>query len=363
VVVRTIEVKNVAKAKRKSPDKDALRELYLKSGNQCAFPGCTRVVLNNDGVFAGQICHSEAAEEGGERFNLAMTDEERAAVSNLMLMCYEHHVITNDVDKYPVSVLKAMKAEHETRFGDPAQAILDGEADERSTGVVQVGTANRAVTATNSGTINLGDSHHHYHPLDQPRTIEIKPTVAEVEILTRLANSQTGYLNAVTFDGGFEVLIDGQPLGGSAGGDPSVQLHEAVERLLENGLLSDIHRNGQIYHLSTKGREAARQLHDQIDRGERPNYGYIESTMPALLEEMRKDFCNHPVIREIILLDSEGICYNGGGVFSYFRSVHSNLDSLFQILENNGLVQNITYNNTDRYRVSEAFARYLQAKR
>jgi hypothetical protein len=35
---------------------------------------------------------------------------------------------------------------------------------------------------------------------------------------------------------------------------------------------------------------------------------------------------------------------------------------MFQVLENNGLVQNITYNNTDRYRVSEAFARYLQGK-
>jgi hypothetical protein len=77
---------------------------------------------------------------------------------------------------------------------------------------------------------------------------------------------------------------------------------------------------------------------------------------------MREDFGKHPVIREMILLDSEGNCYNGGGVFIYYRSVHPNLDSMFHILENNGLVENITYNNTDRYRVSEAFARYLQGK-
>ncbi len=100
------------KAKRKTPDKDTLRELYLKSGNQCAFTSCTRVMLNKDGVFVGQICHIEAAEEGGERFNPFMTDEERAAFSNLMLMCYDHHVITNDVTTYTVPVLRGIKAEH-----------------------------------------------------------------------------------------------------------------------------------------------------------------------------------------------------------------------------------------------------------
>jgi hypothetical protein len=66
----------VAKAKRKAPDKDTLRELYLKSGNQCAFPACTRVMLNKDGVFVGQICHIEAAEEGGERASPLWLDSE-----------------------------------------------------------------------------------------------------------------------------------------------------------------------------------------------------------------------------------------------------------------------------------------------
>jgi len=352
----------VAKAKRKAPDKDTLRELYLKSGNQCAFPDCTRVMLNKDGGFVGQICHIEAAEEGGERFNPARSDEERAAFPNLMLMCYEHHVITNDVDTYPVPALQAMKAEHEAKFTDPAQAILDGDARQLAGDIVQIGTANLAVTAPNSGTINMGDSHHYYHHPGQPQQIELTPTVAEIEILTRLADSQSGYLNAVTFDGGFEVLIDGQQLGGIGDGEPSVQLHEAVQRLLRSGLLSDLHRNGEVYHISTKGRDAARQIREQIDRGERPDYGHIERTMPDVLREMREDFGKHPVIREMILLDSEGNCYNGGGVFSYYRSVHPDLDSMFQVLENNGLVQNITYNNTDRYRVSEAFARYLQGK-
>src|SRR5262249_44678601 len=164
-----------------------------------------------------------------------------------------------------------MKAEHEAKFTDPGKAILDGDARQLAGDVVQVGGANRAITAPNSGTINMGDSHHHYHRPAQPQQIELKPTFAEVAILTRLADSQSGYLNAVTFDPGFEVLIDGQPLGGIGGGEPSVQLHEAVQRLLRYGLLSDLHQNGEVYHISTKGREAARQLREQIDRGERPD--------------------------------------------------------------------------------------------
>ena len=124
----------MAKAKRLTPKKDTLRELYLKSGNQCAFPGCARVMINADGVFVGQVCHIEAAEEGGERFNENMTDEQRAAFENLMLMCYEHHVITDDVATYTVPVLQRMKAGHEAKFTDIAKAIEDAISDKAAAG-------------------------------------------------------------------------------------------------------------------------------------------------------------------------------------------------------------------------------------
>src|ERR1039458_9948296 len=38
-------------AKRLEPKKEVLRELFLKSGNLCAFPGCERLMLNIEGVF------------------------------------------------------------------------------------------------------------------------------------------------------------------------------------------------------------------------------------------------------------------------------------------------------------------------
>jgi hypothetical protein len=55
-------------AKRLMPLPDTLRELYLKCGNECAFPDCHRIMINSDGVFVGQVCHIEAAAPGGERF-------------------------------------------------------------------------------------------------------------------------------------------------------------------------------------------------------------------------------------------------------------------------------------------------------
>lgn len=99
-----------------------MRELCLKSGNLCAFPDCDARMIDATGTFVGQVCHIEAAEERGERFNPAMTNEQRRHFSNLMLMCYPHHQTTNDVAAYPVDRLQSMKAEHEKRFTDPRAA-------------------------------------------------------------------------------------------------------------------------------------------------------------------------------------------------------------------------------------------------
>jgi hypothetical protein len=73
-------------------------------------------MIDSAGKFVGQICHIEAAEKGGERFNPKQTNEECRNFANLVLMCYEHHVATNDVAKYKVIDLQRLKAEHEAKF-------------------------------------------------------------------------------------------------------------------------------------------------------------------------------------------------------------------------------------------------------
>lgn len=95
---------------------DVLRALFARSGNQCAFPGCTASLINDKNLFIAQVCHIEAAETGGERFNAGQTDEQRRQYENLILLCYPHHVETNDFITYPVERLREMKVGHETTF-------------------------------------------------------------------------------------------------------------------------------------------------------------------------------------------------------------------------------------------------------
>lgn len=59
------------------------------------------------------ICHIEDAEVGG-RFNPKMTDKERASFENLILLCPNHHIETNNIGKYTVDSLKEMKQKHES---------------------------------------------------------------------------------------------------------------------------------------------------------------------------------------------------------------------------------------------------------
>ncbi len=101
---------------RLTPKQDTLRALFAKSGNQCAFPGCNHRIINGKNQLIGEVCHIEAAEVGGERYNPNQSDEDRRDYSNLILLCHEHHVETNDVNEFPVSKLKEMKRLHEEKF-------------------------------------------------------------------------------------------------------------------------------------------------------------------------------------------------------------------------------------------------------
>ncbi len=102
---------------RKFIRQETIRALFARSGNHCAFPGCTATLINEKNQFIGQICHIEAAEPGGERYNDQQTDEHRRQYENLILLCYPHHIETNDVTEYQATRLFQMKAAHESSHG------------------------------------------------------------------------------------------------------------------------------------------------------------------------------------------------------------------------------------------------------
>jgi hypothetical protein len=115
--------------RRLQPTPEALRQLYLLSGNECAFPACHEPIIGKNGDYIGQICHIEGAMPGGERFNAAMTNEQRRAPSNLMLMCYRHHIETNDVNAYSTKRMREIKGEHEKRYSEGVRRLIASAID------------------------------------------------------------------------------------------------------------------------------------------------------------------------------------------------------------------------------------------
>lgn len=103
------------KVRRLEPLPETKRQLFLLSGNKCAFPGCEQILLDQFGHFIGEICHIEAANEGGERFNPHQTNEQRRHISNLVLMCPTHHGVTDNISEFPVSRMQEIKSTHESK--------------------------------------------------------------------------------------------------------------------------------------------------------------------------------------------------------------------------------------------------------
>lgn len=107
--------------KRLPPTPTVLRKLYLLSGNNCAMENCDHVLIDSTGTMVGQICHIEAAVKNGPRFRKTMSNEDRRAIGNLILLCAAHHAIIdnkNNVNVWTMKKLKALKKDHEKHFSE-----------------------------------------------------------------------------------------------------------------------------------------------------------------------------------------------------------------------------------------------------
>ena len=104
------------KSKARQYSTFTIKRLYALSGNICAFPDCQKEFFQEDNTeHLSNICHIEGAKPNSERYNPNMTDMQRASFENLILLCPNHHIITNDTSIYSVEVLKEMKRNHEAK--------------------------------------------------------------------------------------------------------------------------------------------------------------------------------------------------------------------------------------------------------
>jgi hypothetical protein len=108
---------------------------------------------------------------------------------------------------------------------------------------------------------------------------------------------------------------------------------------------------------------AARELEQRLRRfpDRSAVFERMERLMPALLSEMRQDLAAHPLRREFVIMKRSWSYWAKGNELFYFCDDHLDLDDKLRILENEGLVRDITYNNARRYVLTEELADYLGA--
>ncbi|ALC87393.1 hypothetical protein AM499_17410 [Bacillus sp. FJAT-22090] len=230
------------RVKRLPPTKEVLRELYLKSGNQCAFPGCSKTILNNKGNVVGQICHIEAAMPGGERFNAKQSNEERRAFSNLILLCYDHHIETNEVKQFSVERLKKMKADHEKKFSDAAEKLYSTVSDKTLQQDFEYCTS-----LTNMNNVLKWGLSREEHILDVPKFNKL------VDILRKLSPN-TRAIFSIMVDRSVNSLINLEEISQVTGLE-HVELKKSISLLINYELITEVDSddyNNPITYLKQK---------------------------------------------------------------------------------------------------------------
>jgi hypothetical protein len=73
-------------------------------------------MVSESGAYVGQIAHIRGVGVTSARHDPSMSDDDLRDKSNLILLCYDHHVESDDESRYTVQRMQAMKDRHESRF-------------------------------------------------------------------------------------------------------------------------------------------------------------------------------------------------------------------------------------------------------
>jgi len=141
-----------------------------------------------------------------------------------------------------------------------------------------------------------------------------------------------------------------------------IWLCQSCAKLVDNDLIrygADVLRQWKV--LAEKSAAHELEYRRSIDTDSDQVFIELESIMPDILAEMRKDLTEHPLSREFVVLKKGwGYCASGHELAYYFKD-HPELENKLRILLNHDLIQDITHTNVSRYVISEKFARYLGA--
>ena len=105
--------------------------LFRLAAGTCYFPDCLVPVLadaDGEPIVGVDVAHIRGALPSSARYDPDMTDQQRAAFANLILLCTVHHKLVDRVrpDDYPVELLNEWKSTNEPPGGLEELRRMDG---------------------------------------------------------------------------------------------------------------------------------------------------------------------------------------------------------------------------------------------
>jgi tetratricopeptide (TPR) repeat protein len=96
--------------------------LWGRSGNLCAFPGCSILMSETESTSEasytlGVMAHISGEKSTANRYDSTLNDTQRNGYDNLILLCPNHHTLIDkreNESQFSVDILKSMKIKHET---------------------------------------------------------------------------------------------------------------------------------------------------------------------------------------------------------------------------------------------------------
>ena len=142
--------------------------LWAKAAGRCQYSGCNRLLIGDlisgsTTINAALVAHIVAGSPGGPRGDDVCSPTLVNEISNLMLLCYDHHrlIDVEEVKEHPEDRLLDMKASHENRIN-----ILGNLTEDRQTHVIRygarIGSNESPLSFKNVRTVVLPD----YYPAD-----------------------------------------------------------------------------------------------------------------------------------------------------------------------------------------------------